>query len=95
MGGEVQTLLKVDPGTLQVLKRIPLDRGSVRPLVETPFVAAGAGSVWVTSPDGSGVTQLDPKTGRILRAIHLGKEDTCGIAATNDAVWVAISPGCA
>src|SRR5262249_41742980 len=89
-GGEVQTLLKVDPLTLQVVKRIPLDRRAVAPLNEVPIVAAGAGSVWVTSPDGSGVSQLDPKTGRILRAIDLGRTDTCGIAATTDAVWVAI-----
>jgi DNA-binding SARP family transcriptional activator/streptogramin lyase len=93
-GGEVQTLLKVDPYTRQVLKRIPLDRQTVAPLRETPTVAAGAGSVWVTAPDGS-MSQLDPKTGRILRAIHMGNTEalTCGITATNDAVWVAIGDG--
>jgi hypothetical protein len=90
VGGEVQTLLKVDPLTLHVDWRIPLDRGTVAPLYEVPIVAAGAGSVWVTSPDGSGVSQLDPTTGRILRAIHLGRTDTCGIAVTTDAVWVTI-----
>jgi streptogramin lyase len=89
-GGEVQALLKVDPLTLRVVKRIPLDRGTIAPLNEVPIVAAGVGSVWVTSPDGSGVSQLDPKTGRILRAIHLGRTDTCGIAVTTEAVWVTI-----
>jgi hypothetical protein len=90
LGGENHTLLKVDPDTRQVLKRIPLHRGTGGPVRETSTVAAGAGSVWVSGPDGS-VWQL-PKTGRVLRAIHVGNKDaiTCGITATNDAVWVAI-----
>lgn len=77
--------MKVDPGTLTVLKRIPL-------YGKTGYLAAGAGSVWLTGQADGSVWQLDPKTGRILRAIHVGKKDaiTCGITATNDAVWVAI-----
>ncbi len=91
LGGENRMLLKVDPDTRQVLKRIPLLRGTSGPVRETQTVAAGAGSVWVSGPDGT-VWQLDPKSGRILRAIHVGNQDaiTCGITATNDAVWVAI-----
>jgi DNA-binding SARP family transcriptional activator/DNA-binding beta-propeller fold protein YncE len=80
-----KTLLKVDPDTRQVLKRIPLHR-------ETDFLAAGAGSVWVTGQADDSVWQLDPNTGRIVRAIHMGNKDavTCGITATPKAVWVAI-----
>jgi hypothetical protein len=85
LGGVDRTLLKVDPNTLKVLKRTPL-------LGKTSYLAAGAGSVWLTGQTDGTVWQLDPKTARILRAIHVGKKDavTCGIKATPKAVWVTI-----
>jgi DNA-binding SARP family transcriptional activator len=78
-------LLKIDPDTLQVLKRIPLDR-------ETDYLAVGAGAVWLTAEKDRFVWQLDPTTGRVLRAIPLRKKGahTCGMAATSKAVWVTI-----
>jgi hypothetical protein len=78
-------LLKIDPDTLQVLKRIPLDR-------ETDYLAVGAGSVWLTAKKDRFVWQLDPTTGRVLRATPLRKTDafTCAITATPKAVWVTI-----
>jgi len=83
---EHRLLLKVDPDTLQVLKRIPLDRA-------TDYLAVGAGSVWLTAKNDRFVWQLEPTTGRILRAIPLRKKDgafTCSITATPKAVWVTI-----
>jgi len=78
-------LLKIDPDTLQMLKRIPLDR-------ETAYLAVGAGSVWLTAKKDGLVWQLEPTTGRVLRAIPLRKKDafTCAITATPKAVWVTI-----
>jgi DNA-binding SARP family transcriptional activator len=79
-------LLKIDPDTLQVLKRIPLDRA-------TDYLAVGAGAVWLTAAKDRFVWQLDPTTGRIRRAIPLRKKNgahTCAITATPNAVWVTI-----
>jgi DNA-binding SARP family transcriptional activator len=81
-----QILVKVDPDTLQVLKRIPLDR-------KTDYVTIGAGSVWLSARDDRFVRQLDPTTYRIVRAIPLRKgkgATTCGMTATPTAIWVTI-----
>jgi hypothetical protein len=77
-------LIKIDPDTLQVLKRIPLDRA-------TDYLAVGAGAVWLTASKDRFVWQLDPTTGRVRRAIPLPKKTgahTCAITATSNAVWV-------
>jgi DNA-binding SARP family transcriptional activator/streptogramin lyase len=85
-GASNQTLLEIDPDTRQVIKRIPL------PHRQPAFLAAGAGFVWLTNQADGSVMQLDPKTDRIVRTIPVGNThaSTCGIAATHDAVWVAI-----
>lgn len=83
---EHRMLLKIDPDTLHVLKRIPLHR-------QTDYVAVGAGSVWLTARNERFVWQLDPTTYRIRRAIPLPKKNdatTCGMTATSKAVWVTI-----
>lgn len=66
--------------------RIPLDR-------ETGMLAVGAGAVWLTGAQDRFVWQLDPKTGRVLRAIRLRKKGahTCGMKATSNAVCVTIA----
>src|SRR5437764_1965139 len=81
-----QKLLEFDPGTGRVVKRIPL--GSRNPNA----LAVGAGSVWLVNQVDASVMQLDPKTRRI-RTFPVGNPRTasiCGIAATRDAVWVAV-----
>jgi DNA-binding SARP family transcriptional activator len=78
-------LLKIDPNTLKVLKRIHLNR-------PTDYLAVGAGAVWLTAGKDRFVWQLD-STGRVLRAIPLPKKNdahTCAITATPKAVWVTI-----
>jgi streptogramin lyase len=55
-------------------------------------LAAGGGSVWVLAH--AGVIQLDPSSGDVVRTIRLPSHaDDCGIAATDDAVWVTMSDG--
>src|SRR5438309_962000 len=86
IGVDNQKLLEFDPGTGLVVKRIPL--GSRNPNA----LAVGAGSVWLVNQVDASVMQLDPKTRRI-RTIPVGNPSTasiCGIAASRDAVWVAI-----
>jgi hypothetical protein len=59
--------------------------------VAASFLAVGDGSVWIDSP-GS-ISEVDPETDKVARTIPLGAATNtpCGIAATADAVWVAIA----
>jgi DNA-binding SARP family transcriptional activator len=103
--GSPQALLELDPDTLQVVKRIPFHGRALW------SVAAGGGSVWLLAgvagaveAGGGGyddsVIQLDPRSGRIIRTVPVGSSSSkntnlCGIAATNDAVWVSVGDaGC-
>jgi streptogramin lyase len=86
VGFRKQKLLEFDPKNGRVVRRIPL--GSRNPNA----LAVGAGSVWVVSQVDASVMQFNPKTGRI-RTIAVGNPRTasiCGIAATRNAVWVAV-----
>ena len=90
--GSPQALLEFDPDTLHRVKRIPFYGRGLWTL------AAGGGSIWVaassnSSPRNSSVIRLDPRSGRIIQTIPVGSPNhaiTCGIAATNDAVWVTV-----
>jgi len=82
-----QQLLEFDPDKREVVHDIPLGGR------EPNSLAIGAGSVWLTDQIDASVTQIDPKTGRIVRTIPVGEPRTaaiCGIAATRDAVWVTV-----
>ena len=88
--GSLQQVLEVDPHTGKVVRRKTFDGRVLWAL------AAGGGSVWVLAD--AGVIQLDPSSGRVIRTIPLripgnGNSATCGIAATDDAVWVTMSDG--
>jgi len=79
-----EQLIKVDPETRRILATIPLSM-----LAPSSFLAVGAGSVWVDSGRSPTVSQLDPRTDKVVRTIRVGA-NVCGIAATREAVWVAI-----
>jgi hypothetical protein len=79
------SLLRIDPRTLQIVHRIPMS-------AELPtLLAVGAGSVWTANHTGYSVSQIDPRSNKILRTIPFGRYDAvpCGIKATPDAVFVA------
>ena len=80
------TLVRVDPETARVLRRIRLAAK------QPTFVAVGAGSVWTANLDDFSVSQIDPQTDKVVRTIPLGSYTRilCGIAATQDAVWVTV-----
>ncbi|HJQ73769.1 MAG TPA: BTAD domain-containing putative transcriptional regulator [Gaiellaceae bacterium] len=91
--GQRPELFEIDPQTLQVVNRLDLTAE------QHGAVAVGAGAVWTTGGIGGGnttlansVTEIDPRTERIIRSFPLGSRTrvTCGIAATASAVWVAI-----
>jgi hypothetical protein len=87
VGSDTQKLLAFDPRKRKVVERISM--GSRNP----NGLAVGAGSVWVANQVDASVTQLNPKTRRIVRTIRVGKPGSmaiCGIAAGRDALWVAV-----
>ena len=79
-----QQLIKVEPETRRILATIPMYK-----LAPSSFLAVGAGSVWVDSGHSPTVSQIDPRTNKVVRTIRVGG-NVCGITATRDAVWVAI-----
>ena len=103
---KTEQLIKVDPETHRIVKRTLLSNQSPTPSSDAPsFLAVGAGSVWLAGGSaqvpasvrgwdrgGASVSEVDPETNKVVRTIPLGgrTETVCGIAATRDAVWVAI-----
>lgn len=75
---------KVDPGSAQVLRRIPVG--------DSPSgVAAGEGAVWVANSSDGTVTRIAPGQGEVVGdAIPVGGRPR-GVAAGEGAVWVANS----
>jgi YVTN family beta-propeller protein len=53
-------------------------------------VAAGDGSLWVTSTDDQTVSRIDPQTGDVRQTITVGS-GASGIAADDHGIWVANS----
>jgi streptogramin lyase len=86
MGGATQQLLEFDPAKRRVVKRFQLG------MQEPNALTVGAGSVWLVNQVLARVMQLGPKTRRI-RTIPIGNPINaaiCGIAASRDALWVAV-----
>jgi streptogramin lyase len=79
-------LLRVDPRRPSDIRRIPMS-------AEQPeLLAVGAGSVWTANHNGYSVSQIDPRTNRIVRTTPpLGSYSAvpCGITATDAAVFVS------
>jgi DNA-binding SARP family transcriptional activator/DNA-binding beta-propeller fold protein YncE len=73
-------LVRIDPETRRVLRRIPVGAG---PLA----VTAGADAVWVTNRDDKTITRIDPRTNRISRTIRLAAAPY-GIRVAHGRVWV-------
>jgi DNA-binding SARP family transcriptional activator len=80
------TLLRIDPETAHIVKRIPLAAK------QPAYVAVGDGAVWTANVAGFSVSRIDPRTDRVVRTFPLGgyTKVPCGIEATRDALWVAV-----
>ena len=74
------TIYRVDPETLQVLARIPVDN---RPVA----VVVGAGAVWVGKLGDGTVDRIDPASNRVVASFPVGGEPA-GLAAANGSIWV-------
>jgi YVTN family beta-propeller protein len=81
--GGVDPLLRVDPRTGKLVRRISLT--SCCP----SSVAVGAGAAWVADRVSSQVTRIDPDTG-LVKTIAVGGGPS-GIAVGAGAVWVALN----
>jgi serine/threonine protein kinase/streptogramin lyase len=75
-------VVRVNPRTGAVDKRVPLPRG-------VQDMAVGEGGVWVVDRQGRGVTRIDPQTTR-TRFVPVGNKPK-GIAVGEGYVWVCIS----
>jgi DNA-binding SARP family transcriptional activator len=80
------SLMRIDPKQLQIAHRI-------RMAAQQPtLLAVGAGFVWTTNHAGYSVSQIDPRSNKLVHTTTLGRYDAipCGIEATRDAVFVAV-----
>ena len=75
-------MVALDPRSGRIVKSIGVGG-------DPAAVAVGAGSVWLA---GGSVSEVDPVTNEVVRTLPVGgrTKTPCGIAATRDAVWVAI-----
>jgi DNA-binding SARP family transcriptional activator/streptogramin lyase len=79
------TLIRIDPETQRIVKRIPM-------IAEQPeLLAFGAGSLWTANRTDS-VSEIDPRTNKRVRTTRLSgyRSIPCGITATRNAVWVTM-----
>jgi YVTN family beta-propeller protein len=75
-----QELVRIDPETRRVVRRIPVGEG---PLA----VAVGGGAVWVTNRDDKTISRIDPATNAVVRTIRLAAAPY-GIRVAHGRVWV-------
>jgi streptogramin lyase len=90
-GSEGPSVSRIDPATNVVVATIPVGPATAC-CSDHMNVSAGAGSVWVTVPNGSALVRIDEATNAVTATItSTQREDLpCGGVAVNEAaVWVA------
>ncbi len=82
-------LKRLDPRTGEEEATITLEGF----FAETPDVAVGAGSLWVSSAEGAAdaVLKVDPETRRVVDRLPVPTESTTSLAFGHGSVWVASS----
>ena len=82
---------RIDPATNEVVATIPVGPATAC-CSDHMSVSAGAGSVWVTVPNGNALVRIDEATNAVTATITSTKQEDmpCGGVAVNAvAVWVA------
>jgi DNA-binding beta-propeller fold protein YncE len=77
-------VLRVDPGTLRILARIPVGDSPVA-------LAVGAGSVWVANNLAGTISRIDPDTNLVKNTWRVGAWPD-RLAVGDEDVWVALDP---
>jgi DNA-binding SARP family transcriptional activator/streptogramin lyase len=80
------TVVRIDPETLKVVGRVRLSAK------HPALLAVGAGYVWTANLADHSLSQIAPRTGKVVRTVPLGgfTSTPCGMATTHNAVWVTI-----
>ncbi len=84
-------LIELDPATGAARTRIAIaSSGQPRhAIADTWWVAAGGGSLWLTSPNYDRVSRVDTATARVSASIHVPVSAPFGVAFFRGDVWVA------
>jgi branched-chain amino acid transport system substrate-binding protein len=90
VSGPTPTLFRIDPRTMKVTDRIPLETKAGPTAPDPLAVAAGEGFVWILNGNPGSVTKVDPSVGGVVATIPLGVESV-GSAITVGAggAWVS------
>ena len=85
------SLVELDPQTGAVLARVAIAAASParHSLVDTWWLAEGAGSLWLTNPNVDRVTRIDPAAAKAVASIPVPVAIPFGLAFFDGAVWVA------
>jgi virginiamycin B lyase len=57
--------------------------------ISAEWLAAGLGAIWVSNPAQQEVYRLDPRSGRVVRTIHIPQEPCQASAVAFGALWTA------
>ncbi len=91
IGGETRGTVRIAANGVGVVEHGQLVAAGV--LESTPSdVAAGAGSLWITSTDDQTLSRVEPNTGDVRETIRVGS-GASGVAADERSVWVANALG--
>ena len=94
------TVLRLDPQTLTVQARVPLDpRGRLHPFKEAWGLVGDDDRLWAANPNYNSVTEIDPATNRVKRRVRglttSPLDQPFAIALAGRDVWVAARNGVA
>jgi DNA-binding beta-propeller fold protein YncE len=85
------SLFKLDPATGAILARIAVtpSRSAKHGLIDTWWIAAGGGSLWLANPNYDLVTRVDVATAKVAATVPVPVEIPFGVVVGRGAVWVA------
>jgi DNA-binding beta-propeller fold protein YncE len=82
---ETDVVARVDPGTLKVLARVPVQRNPLGSAVVR-------GQLWVPCIDAGVVVVIDPRSGKVVRTFAAGPGPIVALSVGGH-VWVSHSTG--
>ena len=85
------SLVKLDPQTGDVLARVAVTPAAApkHGIVDTWWVAAGGGSLWLANANYDRVTRVDAASAKVVASIPVPEQIPFGVAWYGNAAWVA------